>query len=213
MYASSSEIKICLYCNTEFPDYTTVCSHTFHLRCLALYYHYYHCCPVCNKYISLPYVQAIDKTKCYSCSSPNQLQTLKCFHNFCVSCLINKKCKLECCKENINDAQILTIECPTCKENISIRHFSEINCPTHGSLCKKCYNLSLANNECIGACGFKFDFALVGNCFGCSNESLIYYSNNECNNNCLICIDCKAWYIINYGESNRCYICTSPIKS
>jgi len=206
-------IKVCIICGNGSHVYTTHCSHSFHLECLLRHYHYNHTCFTCNTYIDIPYVQAIERAKCYSCSSSNQLQVLYCSHSYCIPCIINRKIKLECCNKYIQEAQRQSYECPTCNQNVNIMKFSEINCPTHGSLCKKCYNLSLANKECIGACGFKFDFALIGTCFGCSKESLLLYPENECNNNCLICIDCKAWYIINYGQSNRCYICSSQAKS
>lgn len=206
---ANSHGKICVCCGTGDVNYVTCCGHYFHFRCLTYRYHYYQICPECQGRLDLPFIKTFDITKCSKCKSTKQLQNLQCLHKYCISCLLNKKFEFSCCKDSPTDWINNKAQCPTCEENTVIKNFASVECPTHGSLCKKCYNLSFVSKQCIGDCGFRFQLALVENCFGCSKENIMFYSNQSCSNGCTLCIECNIWYLLNYGQSSRCYICSS----
>lgn len=203
---------ICFYCKTGNADYLTSCEHAFHLNCLTYRYHYSQICPECEGRLYLPFVSIIDTTNCSKCKSTKQLQNLECHHKYCISCILGNKIEFSCCKNARTDWMSIKIQCPTCEEISEIHNFAPVECPNDGALCKKCYNLSFMNRACIGGCGYKFQLALVENCFGCSKESVIFYSNQKCSSGCAICFDCRIWYLLNYGQSNKCYICSSVMN-
>lgn len=206
------QYKTCFICKINGPNYITPCSHTFHLSCLSYTYHHNPSqCPECRQEMILDFIITNTDKSCFSCKSQKLTQIFPCNHTFCAQCLLKKKNMLDCCKSVRNQYLDYTINCPLCEDEVRLTDCAEIICTTHGIICKKCHNYGFLNKECIGKCGCKIENAYAGFCFSCENQKIIHFSNKNCKNKCILCIDCYIWFLQNFGYSKKCYICSENL--
>ena len=186
--------KLCNYCGLKDPSLILPdCFHFYHIECLKKNKFL---CGICNYFSNIEGISKENLDSCKICSEKSYLISCRnCKEKYCFFCVTNRNLG-DCCNST---KEYVAGEVTTCSGCLTKTPFSEIipiKCDNHGLICKKCWNISAGNKECIFGCKRMYDFAFYCKCETCDDFSIKFIGSHSCPENCEVCDSCQTQYTI-----------------